>query len=115
MPHIQVDHSPDFDPSPLLPLLTTELSAIESVDPAAVKAYCRPAAAFSPGTGAPKGFIHLSVCVLAGRPGSVLAQMADRLDSVARTYLAGRVPYPMSLTLEIREMDPQTYRKGAVH
>jgi 5-carboxymethyl-2-hydroxymuconate isomerase len=114
MPHLQIDHYPNFESKKLLQLLVEEFCKIETVDPAAVKAYARLADQFEPGHHAPAGFVHLTICVLEGRNKEVLEKMSDRLYAIGKTYLQNNQKSPVSWTLEIREMTRHTYKKGTV-
>ena len=93
--------------------LVEELSDVESVDPRSLKAYAHVVDHWSMGAGAPTGFIHLTVCVLEGRSSDLLSHMADRLF-LRLQGLCGRVASPAAVTLEVRQMAPSTYRKGAL-
>jgi len=114
MPHIQIDHYPNFDSRKLLKLLVEEFCKIETIDPAAVKAYARLADEFEPGYQAPHGFVHLTICVLAGRNQEVLEKMSNQLYAVGEEFLKEATAIPVSWTLEIREMTRHTYKKSTV-
>ncbi len=114
MPHLQLDHYPNFPSHELLKLLVEEFCKIETVDPAAVKAYSRLADQFVPGYLAPKGFVHLSICVLEGRSPEILDQMSEQLYEIGKNYILQNTKIPVSWTLEIREMNRHSYKKGTV-
>ncbi len=114
MPHLQIDHYPNFPSKQLLKLLVEEFCRIETIDPAAVKAYARLADEFEPGYQAPNGFVHLTICVLAGRNQEVLEKMSDQLYPIGEKFLTENLKSPVSWTLEIREMTRHTYKKSTV-
>ncbi|MCB0826537.1 MAG: hypothetical protein KDC26_10135 [Armatimonadetes bacterium] len=114
MPHLQIECCPKFNLGPLTDALVTEFCKIETVEPASVKAYYRYSEWFVGGEGAPNGFVHLTICVLSGRSPEILKSMSDRLYEVGIQHLAGQVLEPISWTVEVREMDRDTYRKGVV-
>lgn len=114
MPHLQLDHSPELSPEPLLKILTDEFCKIQTIDPAAVKSYSRAVTGFQPGYQAPQRFIHLTVCVLEGRAPEILEEISERLYKKGQDALKGNLPFPISWTLEIREMTAHTYRKGTI-
>ncbi|MCW5939772.1 MAG: hypothetical protein KF884_00390 [Fimbriimonadaceae bacterium] len=101
-----------LDLSSVLRGLVDELCDQPSIDPKAVKAYVRVADEWATGPGAPTAFVHLTLCLLDGRGASLRVQMADalyrRLQALCGTVAA---KVGASLTLEVRQMDPETYRK----
>ncbi|MBX3110904.1 MAG: hypothetical protein KF857_02755 [Fimbriimonadaceae bacterium] len=117
MPHLQLEVTEGLpevaDLTSVLRELADALGAMETVEPKAVKAYAHVRDTWAMGRGASPGFVHLTVCVLSGRPLDLRRQMADRLYEVLAGHfsrsLAGGLA---SLTLEVREMDRETYRKG---
>jgi 5-carboxymethyl-2-hydroxymuconate isomerase len=116
MPHIELKTTSNLsralDIPKLLQDLTDRLAEFETVTPAAIKAYHVPIENWVMGTGAPKGFAHCTVSVLRGRPEELRKQMAEELVAVMRDSLKLEVRAgEASVTLELREMDPDTYRK----
>lgn len=116
MPHIELKTTADLagrlDVPSLLRKLTERLSTFESVKPAAIKAYHVPIECWITGEGAPKGFAHCTVGILSGRPAELKLRMADGLVAVMREALAAEVQAgEASVTLELREMEAETYRK----
>ncbi|MBS1707094.1 MAG: hypothetical protein JSS65_00050 [Armatimonadetes bacterium] len=117
MPHVVLevtDNLPEAaEVGPLLAELAKAIGGIESVDPKAVKVYANVRQHWAMGQGASPGFCHLTICVLSGRPLELRRQMADRLYSVLRSHFSRSLASGLaSSTLEVREMDAQTYRKG---
>ena len=116
MPHIELKTTANLpralDVADLLKQLVDKLSTFETVKPAAIKAYHVPVKRWVMGEGAPKGFAHCTVSVLSGRPVELRAQMADAMVEVMRKALAPDMRAgEVSVTLELREMEPETYRK----
>ncbi|MER3496318.1 MAG: hypothetical protein C4320_05650 [Armatimonadota bacterium] len=118
MPHIILDITPGLLPPErthdLLARLVTRLGAFPTVDIATVKARIHryEAGEFAVGAGHPAGFAHLTVQILEGRPGDLRGKIADALwselrDAFHEPSAAGEV----NVTLELREMARETYRK----
>lgn len=110
MPHLQVEYGPPGAvrvDTALLVELVEELSSHETVDPKAVKAYLRPAEEAAFGAGHPSAFVHVTACLLAGRPEELRRRIADGLLAVMRRAYGPEV----GVTCEVREMDRATYRK----
>ncbi|MCB8931911.1 MAG: hypothetical protein H6534_00555 [Chthonomonadaceae bacterium] len=116
MPHIVLETSADVlenDRIPdILEGLVAELSGCESVDPASIKAYHGLRGNWVMGAGAPRGFVHCEVRLLAGRSAELRAEIAERMlgrlrGHVSESLEAGEI----SLTVEVREMDSDAYRK----
>jgi 5-carboxymethyl-2-hydroxymuconate isomerase len=101
-----------LDLSGVLSDLVDELCQQPTIDPTAVKAYARVVDTWAMGPGAARSFVHLTLCLLDGRGASLRAQMADalyrRLQALCGTAAA---KVGASLTLEVRQMDSETYRK----
>ncbi len=116
MPHLQLELSRDVagdtDLGACLADLIEAFATIPTVDPASIKAYVRVAETWSVGRGHPPGFIHLTVCVLEGRPADLLSEMAAVLHGRLLVAFRGTVDAGRAgLTCEIREMAASTYRK----
>jgi 5-carboxymethyl-2-hydroxymuconate isomerase len=116
MPHIELKTTSNLSRAlempRLLQELTDRLAEFETVTPAAIKAYHVPIENWVMGTGAPKGFAHCTVSVLRGRPEELRARMAEELDEIVRAALRPEIlSTEASVTLELREMEPATYRK----
>jgi len=95
-----------------LEALANKLSSFESIDSKAVKAYHTLRSNWQMGAGAPAGFAHCTVCLLRGRPVELRKQVADGVYDVLKRCFAQSVEArEISLTLELREMDADTYRK----
>lgn len=116
MPHLQLEVSANIADRNRLDKILAELTEVfseqETVDPKAVKAYARIAEHWAMGEGAPSQFIHLTVCILAGRTPDHLSQISDRLYHQMKVCFQESTAFgTASLTLEIREMNPAYYRK----
>lgn len=116
MPHLILDITTNIAERAqvhgILEQLVTEFCEYETIASASVKGYVTVRDIYKTGDGAAPGFIHLQVCVLAGRDPALLNQMADGLYSMMAALFARSVDQNLAgLTLEIREMAPQTYRK----
>lgn len=116
MPHLQLELSANVAPlvnlSEILADLTSHFCEFETIDPLSVKSYVRVSEVYQTGPGAPTGFVHLTICVLEGRPSDLLSRMSDSLFSRLQThfhpYLSSR---KVGVTLELRQMASATYRK----
>ena len=116
MPHIHLETTADLvenDRVPdLLAALVEELARYETVHPASIKAYHTLRATWAMGAGAKAGFAHCTCMVLSGRPAELrqtisngmFAKLTDLFSESVENGEAG-------LTLELREMDRDTYRK----
>lgn len=116
MPHLQLELSKgvrEFDDrKSILRGLVEEFCAFESIDPRAVKGYVRVAEDWVMGSGAPENFVHLTVCVLAGRDPALLSRISDALFARMKTaFQTSMADGAVGLTLEVREMNPAGYRK----
>ncbi len=116
MPHIELKTTANLaramDVPKLLNLLAAKMAGFETVNPAAVKAYHVPVADWVMGEGAPKGFAHCTVSVLSGRPLELRKRMAEELVEVMRSAIPAELRSgDASVTLELREMEPETYQK----
>jgi 5-carboxymethyl-2-hydroxymuconate isomerase len=64
------------------------------------------------GDGAPSGFCHCTVAVMAGRPEELRKKIADAMYGELRKHFSQSLAEKeVGLTLELREMDAATYRK----
>lgn len=116
MPHIRLDTTADIQENADLPEILAELvetlAAFETIQPESIKAYHTLRPVWAMGQGAPEGFIHCEVAILSGRSPALRGQISAGIAKVlrqrfARTLGAGEA----GLTVEIREMDRETYVK----
>jgi 5-carboxymethyl-2-hydroxymuconate isomerase len=114
VPHIRVEISANMArPGRLKPFLTdlaTLLASFETVEPKAVKAYANVREHFALLPEGPAGFAHLEVSLMRGRPLELRkaiseAMRARVLDEFEEKVAQGEI----AITVEIREMDPDTY------
>lgn len=116
MPHIHLETTSDVvenqDIQDILDSLVAKLATFETISSSAIKGYHSLRSTWSMGEGAPEGFVHCTVSILAGRPEELRVAIADGM------YTALKENFPMSadsgeasITLELREMDKLTYRK----
>lgn len=112
MPHILLSVSGgvpvDFDQ--VLQSLVDELSSTESVESKSIKAYGQVFDDWKMGLGAKGSFVHCEVRVLIGRTEDWRMELADRMFPVLMRAFAANSD--VQFTLEIREMERTTYRKG---
>jgi len=112
MPHIELRLSPNLtgrvDSASLLKALVSRLAGFDTVDPAAIKGYQTSLQAYAMGEGAPDGFIHVTASILTGRPVEMRREMARALYELVQ---AEAVKHGAGASVEIREMDRETYIK----
>lgn len=116
MPHIHLETTADLPENAQVPdileALTARLAEFDSVDSAAIKSYHSLRSIWHMGEGAPSGFGHCTVSILAGRNEVVRRQIADALFRVMREQFAESLEADeVGVTVDIREMDAVTYRK----
>jgi 5-carboxymethyl-2-hydroxymuconate isomerase len=116
MPHIRLDTTADIQENAELPEilqdLVAELARHETIQPASIKAYHTLRPVWITGQGAPEGFIHCEIAILTGRPLDVRSEIAKGIESVLRHHFAASLASgDAGLTVEVREMDRETYIK----
>jgi 5-carboxymethyl-2-hydroxymuconate isomerase len=116
MPHIHLETTGNLSENvqieEILARLTEALCRFETIDPASVKAYHTLRTTWVMGEGAPQGFAHCGISVLAGRPEELRARIADALyQELVASFSDSLATGDAGLTLEVREMNPATYRK----
>ena len=117
MPHIILETTADLPENANVPdileALVAKLSSIESVDSKAVKGYHNLRSVWAMGEGAPPGLAHCTVLVMTGRPEELRKKISDQMYAVLKEHFAQSLELnEVALTLELREMDAATYRKG---
>ena len=95
---------------PFLGELATLLASFETVEPRAVKAYANVREHFALLPEGPAGFAHVEVSLMRGRSLELRKAIADAmrarvLDEFEEKVAQGEI----AITVEIREMDPDTY------
>jgi len=116
MPHIHLETTADLFENANIPdileALVSTLSGFETIDSASVKAYHLLRSNWCMGSRAPAGFAHCTVSILAGRPPELRKSIAQGMYQVMREHFAMSLEESaVSLTLEVREMDRETYQK----
>jgi len=116
MPHIHLETTSDLEENAKLPdileALTVALAGHETIASKAIKSYHTLRSVWVMGEGAPAGFAHCEVAILEGRPKELRHKMATTLMDVMREQFAESLANnAVSVTLELREMDKDTYQK----
>lgn len=114
MPHIRVELSANVArPGRLKPFLTDlakVLGDFESVEPGAVKAYLNVREHFAMNPEGPPGFAHLEVSLMRGRSLELRRMIAEAMRMMVAAEFEEKVANAeIAITVEIREMDPDTY------
>lgn len=117
MPHIVLETTSDLqengDIPDILEALVEELCKHETVRSEAVKAYHTLRSVWAVGEGHPDGFAHCTVLVLAGRPLELRKEIANAMMDLLRQRFSGSMDMgEVGLTLEVREMDADTYLRA---
>jgi 5-carboxymethyl-2-hydroxymuconate isomerase len=116
MPHIRVELSGSVARpgrfKPFLIDLAQALGEFESIDSAAVKAYLHVSEHFAMNPEGPPGFAHVEVSIMRGRPLDLRLAIAERMRQMIAVEFDEKVAHSeIAITVEIREMDPDTYLK----
>lgn len=116
MPHIHLETTSDLEENAKLPdileVLTNVLSKHESMTSKAIKSYHTLRSVWHMGEGAPPGFAHCEVAILTGRPLELRRQIATSLMEVMREEFSESIAAGLAIvTLELREMDGETYQR----
>ena len=118
MPHLTLEHSRNLpaavDVYAVLRRLHEAVCASGLFRPADVKSRAVAHGAFHVGETPDAAFVHVEVAILSGRDAEVRKALGERLLAVLREELA--VPLadvPRALTVEVREMDRDTYAKDS--
>lgn len=117
MPHIHLVTTADLPENAQVPdileALAAKLSAFPTITPSAVKSYHSLRANWVMGEGAPAGFAHVTVSLISGRPLELRKQIGAALYEVMQEQFAESLAAnEVSLTLELREMEKETYWKS---
>ena len=116
MPHIILETTSDLPENANVPdildALVAKLSSLESIDSKAVKAYHTLRSVWAMGNGAPPGFAHCTVAIMTGREEALRKKIADEMFSVMKHEFSQSLEHrEVGITLEVREMNKETYRK----
>lgn len=116
MPHIHLEVTSDLldeaDVERVLEDLASRLESFETIAGPSVKAYFTERDVWAMGTGAPAGFVHCTIGVLKGRPLELRQRIASGMSQTLRDFYREAIDDGRAgLTLELREMDSDTYVK----
>ncbi len=114
MPHISVEISGNVARpgrlKPLLAELAERLGQTESIEEDAVKAYLSVREHFATNPSGPPGFAHVEVALMKGRPLELRQQIAESMREIIAAEFVEKIGHnEIAITVEIREMDPDTY------
>lgn len=114
VPHIHLETTADLpenaDVPDILQALVDTMAAQESVASASIKAYHSLRSNWAMGEGAPAGIAHCTVMVLSGRSLEHRKRMAEAAMATLKAHFAASLEAAeVSLTLELREMERETY------
>jgi len=108
MPHAVIEYSANIIPKNIIPLVHEAMIASGLFEADNIKTRAYVANDFMVGTkGAEGRFVHLTVAILSGRTMEQRQTLSQSLIDI----LKASFPDADSLTVEIREMDRETYRK----
>jgi 5-carboxymethyl-2-hydroxymuconate isomerase len=116
MPHIHLETTADLPENGNIPdileALVRRLAAFETVKPAAVKAYHTLRSNWAIGEGGPPGFAHCTVMIVTGRTPALKGEIADGMyEELCSHFTMSLENAEVGVTLELREMEKETYRK----
>ena len=116
MPHSHLETTSDLEENAKLPdileALTLTLAAFDSIPSKAVKSYHTLRSVWHMGEGAPAGFAHCEVALLNNRPLELRQAIATSMMAVMREQFTESIEAgAVYITLELREMDKDTYQK----
>jgi 5-carboxymethyl-2-hydroxymuconate isomerase len=116
MPHIHLETTADLEENANVPdileALTEELSSYETIPSKGVKAVHSLRSVWCIGEGGPAGFAHCEVAILQGRPLELRQAIANSMMEILRAQFSESVESgAATITLELREMEKDTYRK----
>ena len=116
MPHVRLETTSDLEENDKLPdileALTSALASHESMTSKAIKSYHTLRSVWCVGEGASPGFAHCEVAILSGRTLELRQSIASSLMAVMRDQFSESLSSGVvSVTLELREMDAQTYQR----
>lgn len=117
MPHIHLETTSNVQENADLPdileALVQELSSYETISSPSIKAYHTLRINWAMGEGAATGFVHCTVGLIKGRPTELRKEIAEGMVRILREkFSAATSNGDAAITLEVREMDDETYQKG---
>ncbi len=116
MPHIILETTSDLFENANIPdileALVEKLCTFETIDPKAVKAYHGLRSNWHMGAGAPAGFAHCTIGLVAGRPLELRKKISKAMYEELRSHFGMSLEnHEVFLTLEVREFEAETYQK----
>ncbi len=113
MPHIHLQTTSNLgEIGDALFRLVEVLSGFETIDPKAVKAYHTLREVWVMGAGACPGFIHCEVGLLTGRSLALRQSIGVAFERALQSVFSESIGSGLAkITVEIREMDIDTYRR----
>lgn len=116
MPHIILETTSDVaenqDVVDILERLVAKLATFETISSASIKGYHSLRNTWVMGEGAPSGFVHCEVAILSGRSPELVQSIANGMyEELKSAFPSSQESGEASITLELREMDKETYRK----
>lgn len=92
--------------------LAERLAQFDSIESSAVKAYLRVCEHYSANLYGKPAFAHVEIALLTGRSAWLRSQMADALRKIIAEEFSDEVERDeIAITVEVREMDEDTYRR----
>ncbi len=116
MPHIHLEATSNLpeceSASNVLDALCSQLASCETISAASIKAYFTKREVWSMGEGSTPGYVHCQVSILTGRPVELRQRIARELAKVVSDLFSDSISNGLAkVTLELREMDSETYVK----
>lgn len=116
MPHLRIQTTANLTENArmgeILERMVRAFSGFETIQSASVKGYHLLHETWCLGAGAKPGFVHCELAILSGRPVELRRKLADEMYSELKTCFAESLENgEANLTLEVREMDRDTYQK----
>lgn len=117
MPHIILETTADLFENANIPDilegLVKRLCTFDTINSKSVKGYHTLRSNWHMGEGAPAGFAHVTVGLIGGRPVELRKQIAEGMYEEMRSHFGMSMEHDeVSLTLEVREFDAETYQKA---
>ncbi|MBC8065572.1 MAG: hypothetical protein H7Y17_12125 [Chlorobia bacterium] len=116
MPHIHLETTADLPENANIPdileALVARLVGFETIQSASVKAYHSLRSNWQMGAGAPAGFCHCTVGIMSGRPLELRESISKGMFAELKSHFEMSLESgEVGITLELREMDRETYMK----
>jgi 5-carboxymethyl-2-hydroxymuconate isomerase len=116
MPHIHLTTTANIvavEPiNKVLKKLVDLLSDFDTIQPEAIKAYHTIREVWEMGAGAKPGFIHCEVALLTGRSQPLRQEIGIAFEKKLTDLFLGAIESDLAkITVEVREMDAETYRR----